>query len=332
MFGTSILLSLFLSVFGCASGDNGGEGRESGGDGPDRLQRITLVDIVTHDSARAAQPAILDGMLRQAFDSIPEMTYVTFHERGSKIPGSDSGMSTADLAEALDLSAVLSLRIARFGSVVGADMRALDPGTGTVLFHDRAFSFIRYRDEEDNLLFGPALYEVVERLVHRMARRPDSERLVVSAEPLVIGSVVIEKDPALGKIGEDRVKISKNGVRALGDFARVSHPEFIVFDYESRGRIYETVGLSAVEDHAPVGNLERQALFNLDVPYMLNGSIRPAPNDSIEFGVELRYINGPASDTLVDQQTRRFDRGIFETATTERDAISLMRELADELR
>ncbi|MCB0711265.1 MAG: hypothetical protein KDD67_02930 [Ignavibacteriae bacterium] len=322
-------LTLVPLVGSCAAGDSGGsDGKEEGGSVGGR---VALVEVLSHDSAKAAQPTILDGMLRQAFDSIPDVSYVTFSERGTKIPGSDSGVSVADLAKQLDLAQVLSIRVARFGSVVGADLRSVEPASGKLLFHDRAFSFIRYRDQEDNLLFGPALYEAVERLVWRMGKRPDSEHLVVSAEPLVVGSVVIARDPALGKIEKDRVEISKNGVRALGDFARVSFPEFVVFDYESRSRLYETVGLAAVEDHEPVGNLERSALFKLDIPYMLSASITPGTNDSVRFRVEFYRVTGNQSDTLLDFEEQQMEIKLFNTATTERDAVGLLLELAKNL-
>ena len=322
-------LSMFLGLIllSCAAGDNGGE-RNNEDPSP---SRIGLVDVLTHDSAAAAIPSILDGMLRQAFDSIQENAYVTFAERDAKFPNIDSSTTVTDLADALNLDGVVSFRIARFGSVVGLDMRLLEPGTNSILFHDRAFSFIRYRDEENALLFGPALYEGVYRLVSRFAKRPDTKDFSVSAEPLVITSVVISRDSKLGKIADDRVDISKDGVRALGDFARFTFPELVVFDYESRSRLYETVGLAAVEDHEPVGNLERAALFNLDIPYYMVANIAASAGDSVKFTVELRSVVSSQSDTLVASAHRSLEQRLFETGTTTKDAISVLLEVAQEV-
>ena len=328
-----ILQGIIISLvaLGCASGENGkgGEGEESHEEKKEGWGRIALVDILTHDSAKAAAPEIIDAMLRQAFDSIPDVEYISFSEQFKVAPEGDSAVSVEKLVSGLNLDGLLAMRVARFGSVVGVDMRLIDPKTDNVLFQDRAFSFIRYRDEDHSLLFGPALYEGIDRLARRMNHQPDTEEFSVSAEPLVVGSVVIPRDPALGNIADERVKISKDGVRALGDFARFKFPQLVVVDYESRSKMYETLGLASVEDHVPVGNLERQALFNIDIPYYITASILPAPGDSVEFGVELRYVTGVSSDSLVDEERMRVEQLRFETATTDKDAISLLLSLAE---
>ena len=327
IFGVLALFVLLLFSDSCAAGENGSEK----GNVELLPGRVALVDVVTHDSAKAAIPAIVDQMLRQAFDSIPGITYVTFDERDAEFSEVDTTTTVADLADRLNLDGVLSLRIARFGSVVGIDLRLHEPATNKLLFHTRAFSFVRYRDEENSLLLGPALYEALNRLVNRLARQPDSEEFTVSAAPLVITSLMISRDPGLGKIADDRVQISKDGVRALGDFARFKFPELVIFDYESRSRLYETVGLAAVEDHAAVGNLERRALFNLDIPYYLVAAINPVSGDSVGFSVELRSVVSPEADTLVDAEHRSIEQKLFESGTTAKDAIGLLLEVAEEV-
>jgi hypothetical protein len=169
---------------------------------------------------------------------------------------------------------------------------------------------------------------------------PDGRVIVAAAKPLVIGSVRIERDSSLGRILDNRVEISRDGVRALGDFVRYRFNEFVVFDVDSRTRLYSLVGLELVEDHEPVGNLERQAMFNVDVPYFLTTGITRPGGDSIEFSARLHRVTSPDADVVVDSAFSRYEYSLFQTTTTARDAIAelivvaeaLLRRAADEVR
>lgn len=326
-------LLLLVALCSCSAQDN--KGIRNAGDATASVaangvpRRVMLLTVQALDSARAADPAIVDRMLVQAFDSIPEIEYVPASRRADvSAEQGDSGVTVARLAEELDLDGVISVRVARFGSVVGIDMGVFDPAGG-VIFRDRVFSFIRYRDSSGIKLFGPALYDALERAARRLAKLPDSERIVVSAEPLIVSNVVIDRDEALGRIAENREKISTDGIRALGDFMRVKYPEFVVFDYESRSRVYETVGVLMVEDHEPVNDLERRAMFNLDLPYYLTTGFFPA-GDSVEIRAEVRYVLSPQSDTALFSESRRFPRRQFETSTMVREAVTQLLEVSDE--
>ncbi len=329
----ALLLSVLCS---CSVRENQGggsdepDGKTAAGIGGHTVpKRLMLAGLQAMDSARAAAPVVVDRMLAQAFDSIPETEYVPMSRR-SELGLPDSAISAAKLAEKFGLDGVLSLRVARFGSVVGVDMGVIEPVSGREIFRDRAFSFIRYRDQDGTLLFGPALYEALDRLIHRLAKRPDSERMTASAQPILISNVVIDRDDALGKIAANREKISTDGVRALGDFMRLKYPELVVFDYDSRSRVYETVGVGMVEDHEPVNNLEREAMFNLDLPYYLTTEIVPAAGDSVEIGAEVRYILSSGSDSLVTSERRRYPRLQFERSTLVKDVVTEILEVADE--
>lgn len=327
-----------LLIIGCASGD----GQESGSDserpsprGHESLfeGRLALVSVQTDDSSTLATSPVVDGMLGQAFDSLDDVEYVSIAETGLE---GRTGGAVDSVAAGLELDGGVALRIARLGSVVGVDLRIVDPVSGEVLHHDRTFSFIRYREKGGAMLFGPALYEALYRHVLRIGAEPvgsmpDGRVIVAGAEPLVIGTVRIERDSSLGRILDNRVEISRDGVRALGDFIRYRFNEFVVFDVDSRARLYGVVGLEMVEDHEPVGNLERQAMFSVDVPYFLTTGIGRPGGDSIEFSARLHRVTGPDSDVVVDSAFRRYEYSLFQTTTTVRDAIAELLVVSEEL-
>lgn len=331
------ILALLVAgtLVACAAGENGegNSGKVKPVSSPGAVsqpKRLILVSADASDSASLATAATLDAMLDQAFEDFPDQTYITLEEQAEvQNAAGDSVVQVADLATSLDADAVIALHVARFGSVVGVDMRVFDAATNQPLFQDRAFSFIRYRTSDDTKLFGPALYEALQRLVYRLNGHPDTEHLFVSAQPLIISSVVIDRDPRLGKIASTREAISTDGVRAMGDFMRAKYPELVVFDLESRSRVYEMVGVALVEDHAAVSDLERDAMFRLDLPYYLTTSIRSAPGDSVDIQAEIRYVTGPRSDTLVDSASRRSALSSLETSTLVKDVVTQILEVAD---
>lgn len=325
-----LLLLPALGSGGCGQNQSGSSGEEIAetNDQVNLDRRVALVELQVNDSASLATNLVVDGMLRQAFDSAGILDYVDLRAQQAAI-GSDSGVSIVRLVTDLELEGIIVMRVARLGSVVGVDLRMIDPRENRLLFHDRAFSFIRYRDEEGSMLFAPSLYEAINRLVARMAAIPDNERLQVSAEPLVIANVVIGKDSTLGRIATNRSEISHDGVRALGDYARWKFPSFIVFDVESRLRLYETQGLALVEEYKPVGNLERQAMYGVDVPYYLSASIETVENDSIQITTSLYFVDSPASDTLIDSERARFAPTFFENSQVSKHVIAALIEVAD---
>lgn len=341
---SGIALLAALTFTACAAGDNGGDapGRDNPGDGtadngvtgkPTMPTRLILASVQSTDSAASAIPAVLDGMLTQAFDSIPGITYLPLSEqekfRADVRSEGDSAVPIDRIVDGLSADGVISLRIARFGSLIGVDMGVYDPVSGEPYFHDRGFSFIRFRTDNDTKLMGPALYEALQRCVGRWLKIPDFEELVISARPLIVTNVEIGRDPGLGMISEKRVEISKDGVRAMGDFMRAKFREFVVLDYESRSRVYETVGLALVEDHSAVGDLERDAMFRLDIPYYLTTGVYPAAGDSVEIRAEVRYVTSRSADSLIDSESRTFARANLESSEVLKNTISAILKVAD---
>lgn len=333
--GSLFLVFLLVS---CASEGNGGN-RSASGDTASALRptisdgSFALVTLEADDSAAAATVPAVDAMMRQVFDSVGTGSWVSVAEAG--LSGAESTELLSARAEKAGLDYLVALRIARFGSVVGGDFRVVAPD-GSLIHHDRAFSFIRFREKDGTKLFGPALYELLQRLVHRMqgdivGTMPDGRIVVADAHPLVIGSVIIPRDSALGRILDQREPISTEGVKALGDFLRFKYPEFIVFDYESRTRLYELFDLALVEDHEPVGDIERQAMYTVDIPYYLVAEIAPVGSDSIAIGVEVRGVTSVRTDSVVAVGGATYLRELFETSDMERDLISEILVISEEV-
>lgn len=320
-----IIAMLALVLSSCTSSEEKSSGTNDGKGSADSSSyltgRVAMLGFQRHDSAASANSSIVDKMLAQAFDSIDGVEYIGL-DKVAQGGEADSAQAIADIVRRLDLDHYLTVRIARFGSVTGVDMALFDAAKNRQIYRDRAFSFIRYRDADGNKLFGPALYEALRRNIDRFVAGGDADTAYMEAEPLIVANVIIERDTALGRLVTNRVAISKDGVRAIGDYARWKSPNLVVFDYESRSRLYETVGLGLVEDHSPVGSLEKEAMFNLDIPYYLTNRIVPIGTDSIEIQAEIHRVTGRTSDEIVDRQSARYPLSIFSGSTIVKDVIA----------
>lgn len=328
---TTTYLILILTIGGCAPGERSdrvgtSEHSDSSVDAPGLFSgRIALISLETDDSSSVATAQIVDQMLAQGFDSLPSIEYLTLEATGL-LQAEEGGIVQEKIGE-LDVTGIVAVRIARLGSIVGVDFRLFDPESGDPIYHDRAFSFVRFRDQEGSLLFGPALYEALYRHVLLIGERsvgsmPDGREVIAAAKPLVVGSVEVSSSSSLGRISEERRKISRDAIRALSDFVSVKSSAFVVFDYNSRSQLYNLVGLDMVDDLEPVGNIERQAMYNVDVPYFLTARVEPDGTANVRIEVSLHQITGLATDTVVVSHENSYDSQLFQTSAVEKDLIS----------
>jgi hypothetical protein len=343
---TIILIILLLFLISCAAGGsdgNNGGGERAGdsaatavsstvpGKSPGKV-RLLLGRNESSDSVTAVTDFFVDQALRQALDSIPAAEYIRLNVRDSLTEHSADGKGIAapQLGRQLGLDGLITTRVVRFSSILAVELRITDPVTSRPMFRDVAYGLIRYRDTSEMMLLGPTLSDLVRQLVGRYFKIPHTAEHPIISEPLIIGSIVIAKDPALGQISANRDKLSSEGVKALGEFARLHFPELVAFDYESRRELYKTVGISAVEDFMAVGNQERRALFNVGMDRFVVGSVSRA-GDSIRLRLELRYLVDAQSDTLQDVEERRFPRAQFENTRVVEETVIGFIDLAESL-
>lgn len=323
---TLLLLLIALSPGGCTNGERrGAESGSSDAAHEDGISgRIALAFLRTTDSAGLASTQVVDGMLAQAFDSIESISYVTVAETG--ILGGEE-TSVDELGKTHNLDHIISLSVARFGSVVGVSMTISRLAKRGADYRDQTFAFIRFRNSDDVPLFGPALYEAILRHVFRALNvrsgpMPDGRVVIAGAEPLVIGSVEVSADSSLGRISENRDKIAQDGVRALSDFSAVTFNEFVVFDQESRSRLYNIVGLDQVNDLQPVGDLEREAMYNVNIPYFLSARLTAASQDSLRIRVDIHEVTSGSHDEIRFSSESVYETRLFQTSTVVRDVIA----------
>lgn len=294
--------------------------------------RLLLGRNESSDSVAPVTDFFVDQALRQALDSIPAADYIRLNVRDSlaELSADGKGVPLTELAEKLNLDGLITTRVVRFSSILAVELRITDPTTSRQLFRDVAYGLIRYRDTSGTMLVGPTLSDLVRQLVGRYFHLPHTAEHPIISEPLVIGSVIIAKDPALGQISVNRDKVSNEGVKALGEFARLHFPELVAFDYESRRELYRTVGLEAVEDFMAVGNQERRALYNLGMDRFVVGSVQHV-GDSVQLRLELRYLVDSRSDTLQDAEERRYGRTQFESTKVVEEIVVEFIDLAESL-
>ena len=210
-------------------------------------------------------------------------------------------------------------------------MRIVDPKTGKNLYHDLEFSMIRYRDSSGTMLLGPAIYDAVRKGLGRFFGMPHTPSAPIATEPLILASVVMEKDPKLGRLATQRDRLSFLGVGALGEYGRSAFPELVAFDITSRNQVLAMVNVGAVANYLPMNDLERQALFNLDIERYVTAIITPITGDSAQVRVELRGVLSPARDTLLDAEQIAVPVGMFATTTIEEDFVRTILEAAQPL-
>jgi hypothetical protein len=332
--------ALLLALFSCAgsndgkvrSGDSTGAARAGRPAGPVRL---LLAASEARDSAAVVTEFHVDQALRAALDSIPDARYVTLNYRDSLadvfVKEGKKGIPLPELGSRLDLDGAIFTRIARFGSVLAAELRIVDPKSGALLFRDLSFSMIRFRDTSGTMFLGPTVYDVLRKAVARYFAVPHTPGRPVATEAMIVTGVTIPRDEALGQVRVQRQSISTEGVKALGEFARLHYPELVAFDYESRGALYRTMNIGAIDDFVPLEALERQAMFNVGIDRYVAASAELAGTDSMRVRLEIRHIQSKTADSLVDHEERTFPRTKFETTRTEVDFVVELINLAEPL-
>jgi len=325
-----IAILLVAALWGCASRTE--EGVRDNGDSARRL-RMVLVSVEAMDSVRAVNTFYVDQAIRAALDSVPQAQYLTINVRDSVAAmGGDSGVDLARMGEMLRLDEALAVRAQRFGSVLAVELRALDPRSGKVKWRDLSFSFIRYRDTAGTMMLGPTLYDALRKSLWKHFGMKHTPEQPVASEPLVVTSVVIPRDSLLGaRIVNDRTRIALEGVKALGELARIRHAEIVAFDVTSRARLYSLAGIAAVEDFMPLGNRERRVMFDVGIERYLTAAIRPVAQQQIEFSVELRHIVSPTLDSLVDVEKQLLPASQYVSLKAGEEAVIKLIDLAEPL-
>ncbi|MEO5929849.1 MAG: hypothetical protein ABIR47_07945 [Candidatus Kapaibacterium sp.] len=340
LFGIIVTI-LLVALCSCATGSNDG-GRAS-----DTLRPALAQGAVTHplrlvlggsearDSAAIITPFFVDQAIRQTIDSIPSAAYVTINFRDSladaAVAEGKKGIPIGELAKRLNVDGVIFTRAARFSNVLAVELRIIDPASGRAIFRDISFSMIRYRDTTGTMFLGPALYDAVRKSLYKYFGVAHSEEMPVATEPLVVAGLVIAKDPKLGRIAMERQDMASEGVKALGEYARINVPELVALDYESRREIFRTVNVVAVEDYAPMAGLERRALFNIGIDRFLTGTVTPLPGDQVGLRLELRSITSANTDSLVDHADTVLATLAFQTSTARRDFVVIWIDMAEKL-
>ncbi len=322
------MLAIVLLPFsiGCTNGE--GKGTETGAGSNQATEgfggRVALVQLRTTDSASLATTSVVDAMLLQAFDSVEQVEYVSVQETGI-LEGKEVSVQT--IAEKHHLDHLISVSVARFGSVVGVSMSISGSSDGSVSYRDQTFSFIRFRDSDGTPLFGPGLYEAMYRHILRVSHTksgplPDGRVVIAAAEPIIIASVQIPADSSLGRVFENREKISRDAVRALADFSAITFNEFVVFDHESRSRLYNVRGLDQVNDLQPVGDLEREAMHDVNVPFFLSIQVSPEGSESLRIRADIHEVTSRSSDRIRFSHEAVYETGLFQTSTVVRDVVA----------
>lgn len=331
---------LVLALFSCA-GSNDGRSRASDSAGASkdgrpegRPMRLLLASSEARDSAAVVTEFYVDQALRAAIDSMPAARYVTINYRDSLAATytkeGKKGIPLDELGKRLELDGAIYTRIARFGSVLASELRIVDPKNGSLIYRDLAFSIIRFRDTSGTMFLGPTVYDLMRKSLARYFRLPHLHEKPVATEPLIVTGVVIPDDKSFGQVRTNRQSISTQGVKALGEFARMHYPELVAFDYAARAALYRTVNIGGVDDYMPLNALERQAMFNIGVDKYVSALTR-LDGDSLRLRLEIRYIQSRAADSLVDHQDSAFARTRFETSTAEEDFVIALIDLAEPL-
>jgi hypothetical protein len=303
-----LMLLLVAALIACA-GSNEKTGRteavpQSGLWKESRPMRLLLGSSLARDSAAIITEFYVDQAIRQATDSIAAADYLTINYRDSlamiAVKEGKEGVPFAELGEKLKLDGIIVTHFARFSSVLGVDIRIVDPKTQKDLYHDLEFSMIRYRDSSGTMLLGPAIYDAVRKGLGRFFGMPHTPSAPIATEPLIMACVVMDQDPKLGRLATMRDKLSYLGVGALGEYGRSAYPELVAFDIASRNQVLRMVNVGEVADYLPMNDLERQALFNLDIDRYVTTIITPITGDSAQVRVEIRSVVSPTRDTLVD--------------------------------
>lgn len=335
----AIVVALFIGLIGCAPGANDGARTKDSsaldGVAGGRPLRLLLVGTASQDSVRMIDDFHVDQVLRQVFESVPGVTYLTLNYRDSLALASDpsgkKGIALKELATRLDLDGGINVSLARFGSVLATDFQVVDASSGALRFRDLVFRTIRYRDTGGTMLVGPALYDALHVAAGRFVGRKHHRGERIASMPLVLSSIMIPTDPQLLEIARTREATSRSVLTALHDYANTHFPELVTFEPYSRDRLYETVRIAAVVNYLEPKAAERQALFNVGVDRYLLGSIDPHGTDSLRMRLEIRNVVSRTRDTAEHMREMLQPIKMFSSSAFEEDVIVAMLDLAEPL-
>jgi hypothetical protein len=327
---------LFVGLIACAPGGSKESTAQSDTQrigSPDKPLRLLLIGTAAQDSVRTVGDFHVDQVLRQVFDSIAGVRYLTLNYRDSIArahdPTGKKGVALADLRSALDLDGGINVAVARFGSILALDFGVVDAASGRPRFRELVFQTIRFRDSSGAMLVGPALYDALRTAVGRFVGRKHAKGDVVASAPIVLSSIVIPSDPRLKEISKTREVTSRSILNALNDYAGMHFRELVTFDPISRDRLYETVRIASVVNYLEPKAAERQALFNVGVDRYLVGSIDPVGSDSLRMRIEIRAVVSPTRDTLEQAREMVQPVALVSSSGFEEDAIVAMLDLAE---
>lgn len=296
--------------------------------------RLLLAGSSAHDSVKIASELFVDQSIRSTLDSIPSAQYLTLNYRdslaGAAVKHGEPGITLEELGERLKLDGAIFTKVARFGSMLAVDLRIVNPKTREVFYHDVSFSLIRYRDSSGSMLIGPALYDAIRKSLGKYFGVPHVAAKPVATEPLVIGSIVVEKSPALKQIAIRRESLTQGTVKALAEYAILHFPELVAFDIDSRSTLYEMFGIKGVENFVPMHAEERRTLNSVGVDRYVTGRVVPV-GDSLRMELELHAITGATSDTLVDSNSRMYGINEFENSGIDEDFVVAFVDVAEPL-
>ena len=150
--------------------------------------RLLLGHTQARDSAAIITDFYVDQALRQAADSIAAAEYLTLNYRDSlatiAVSQGKQGVPFAELGEKLKLDGIIVTNFARFSSVLGVDMRIVDPKTQKDIYRITEFSMIRYRDSSGTMLLGPAIYDAVRKGLGRFFGMPHTPVAPIAEWPI----------------------------------------------------------------------------------------------------------------------------------------------------
>jgi hypothetical protein len=333
-----LVAALFVGLVSCAPGTKENGQGVTVGDATSATQkplRLILTGTAAQDSVANIADFHVDQVLRQVFDSVDGVDYLTVNLRDSialaKDPTGKKGIPLAELTKALDLDGGINVAIARFGNVLALDFAVTDARTGKSRYRDFVFQQIRYRDTAGTMLIGPALYDALRTGVGRFVGRRHERTSVAASTPIVLSSIVIPSDPRLREISKSRETTSRSILTALFDYAGTHFPELVLFDALSRDRLYETIRIGAVANYLAPKAGEQRALFNVGIDRYLLGSIDPIGADSLRMRLEIRSIVKPPRDTVEFAREMVQPIAAFSSGAFEEDVILAMLDLAEPL-
>lgn len=245
-------------------------------------------------------------------DSIAKMI-----ESGGKSP------TVLEIGKQLGASRALFLRISRLANILRVDISAynfLDGSTSS----GKGYALIHYKLKDQNEpLYDPALLSAMQRSIAELLNDSlmfwglSGSFKVKPVPTLVIASINYIESDSLRKleIFQKRQVSSFFAIESIFDEARLSN-DFVVFDTESRDSIYALHNLFEPENFSAPSSIEIQALYNLEVDFLLTGELFTESNSVkirlylCKIGKNGLIIEKQAEDTLSEDNLEKFGQSL----------------------